>query len=127
MRTAPSFARFACAALLVLLLGLRALGSVGYMPAVEQGRLELIFCPGGEWAAAAPTMPGMDHRHGSPASEHHQCPYADAGAIPFTADSPALLPVPLLAYPGMAILALSSLVARARVQRPNQTGPPIPA
>ena len=45
MRTAPAFARFACAALLSLLLGLRLLGATGYMPGFEHGAVTIIVCP----------------------------------------------------------------------------------
>lgn len=123
LRTASLATRAALTALLVLLLGLRALGSVGFMPTVEHGRLALIVCPGGEWAEAAAAMPRMDHH--SPAHQHQTCPYAEAGAIPFAAGPAPIVPMPLLAFLLLGVFALASFAAGSQLERPRQTGPPI--
>jgi len=127
MRAAPDPIRFAWAALLALLLGLRLIGSTGYMPGVEQGRLTIIVCPGAD--ANAPLALGMAHHHrGHGGHQHDPCPYAAAGAL--GAVGPDW--TPLL---GAILFAVVVLLGRTFVlierqstrDRPPAIGPPIPA
>src|SRR5437868_13421501 len=81
MRTAPSFMRFLCAALLALRLGLRLLGATGYMPGFEHGAMTIIVCPD-----ADPDEPlALDvahHHHGQSKHKHGgACPYASASSL----------------------------------------------
>jgi len=127
MRAASTWIRAGCAALLALLLGLRLIGATGYMPAVEQGRLTIIVCPGAD--ANAPLALGMaHHHHGHAGHEHNPCPYAAAGALGAIGPDWA----PLLGAPVVAVLLLlgRTFVAVERQStrdRPPAIGPPIAA
>jgi DUF2946 family protein len=125
MRAAPSPIRFAWAALFALLLALRLIGSAGYMPGVEHGRVTIIVCPGAD--VNAPLALGTaDHHRGHGGHHHSTCPYAAAAALG------AIGPdwTPLLA---ITVFAVALLIGRrflflernATRDRPPAIGPPI--
>lgn len=126
MRAAPSPIRFAWAALLALLLGLRLIGATGYMPSVEQGRLTIIACPGADMNA--PLALGMGHHHGHMGHQHQLCPYAAAGALGAVGPdwAPLIGPVPV-AVALIPARTLLSVVRQATRDRPPAIGPPLPA
>lgn len=126
MRNAASLHRSTCAIVFAVLLALRTLGSVGYMPQLDHGRLTVMLCPDGEWASPAAPMAGMDRHQGS-SHDQRQCPYAAAAAIPFAAGSTPVVPVPLLTFALFGLVVGECLLVRSRFERPKQTGPPIPA
>jgi hypothetical protein len=127
MRAASSSIRFASAALLALLLALRLIGSTGYMPSVEQGRLTIIACPGAD--ANAPLALGMAHHHrGHAGHEHNPCPYAAAGAL--GAVGPDWAPLLGAVFFGIVLLLGRTFLfieREATRDRPPAIGPPIPA
>lgn len=128
LRTSLKWMRYWWLAGFALLLAIRLIGSAGYMPMVEHGRLTVMLCPDGEWTATAPAMPGMDRDHGSKPAHHQQCFYAAATAIPFTnANSAPLLLSILLAFAFLVARTLPSLPRSDRLERPHSTGPPLPA
>ena len=125
-RTAPSSIRFACAALFALLLGLRLVGSTGYMAAIENGRLTIIVCPDADVNAPLPLGMGH-HHHGHAGHQHNPCPYAAAGAL--GAVGPDW--TPLLAGVLFAVVLLLgrtfvSIQPQSTRDRPPAIGPPIP-
>ena len=61
MRAAPTYFRLAWAMLFALLLALRLIGSTGYMPEFEHGRLTIIVCPDAD--PNAPLALGRAHHH----------------------------------------------------------------
>jgi hypothetical protein len=125
MRAAPNPIRFGWAILLGLLLSLRLLGSTGYMPGVEQGRLTIVVCPGAD--ANAPLSLTMSHHHrGHAGHEHNLCPYAAAAALGATAPEWAPLLV-LLVFAFAFVLGRRSLFVERRHtrDRPPAIGPPI--
>src|SRR5947208_12267817 len=81
MKTAPAFARFACAALLALLLGLRLLGATGYMPGFDHGAVTIIVCPDAD--PEAPLAVAVAHHHHGHSKHKHGglCPYASASSL----------------------------------------------
>ena len=124
-RAALTMTRFAWAAVLALVLGLRLLTPAGFMPSFEQGRIAVVPCDG----MVAPPPLKMAHRghhdgHQHGKAGHQTCPYA-AGA------SPALLPLdsfagtdlPLISATAVAAFA-AAFVLRSRQDRPPSTGPP---
>ena len=127
MRASPGHIRFAWATLFALLLGLRLLGSTGYMPAFDGGRLTIIVCPDAD--ANAPLALGTTHHHhGHAKHAHDPCPYAAAGALGAVgADWPPLAAIALFA----AILLLGRtfvfIERQARRERPPSRAPPVPA
>src|SRR5258708_6456974 len=81
MRTAPSFARFLCAALLALFLGLRLLGATGYMPGLEHGVVTIVVCPDADVDAPL-AIDAAHHHHGHSKHKHRGvCPFASASSL----------------------------------------------
>ena len=128
MRTAPSFARFVCAALLGLLLALRLLGSTGYMPGFEQGAVTIVVCPDAD--VDAPLAIDLAHHHHGHSKHKHGglCPYASASSLgALGAEFCTLIGVLFFAVallPGRASLFLERNRHR---ERPPSRGPPLPA
>ena len=127
MRKAASPIRFAWAAAFALLLALRMLGSTGYMPGIEHGRLTIIVCPDAD--VNAPLALGTaHHHHGHAKHKHSVCPYAVAGAMgALGADFPPLIAA--LVFAAALMLGRSSLFVerQSRRERPPAIGPPIRA
>jgi hypothetical protein len=128
MRTAPTFARFGCAALLALLLGLRLLGATGYMPGFEHGSVTIIVCPDAE--VDAPLAIDVAHHHHGHSKHKHGgvCPYASASSLgALRVEFGALLAV--LVFAAALLLDRSFLfLERNRLrERPPSRGPPLPA
>ena len=127
MRTAPSFARFLCAALLALLLALRLLGATGFMPGLEHGAVTIIVCPDGDVDAPL-AIDIAHHTHGQSKHKHGICPYASASSLgTFGTDFAALVGV--LIFVAALLLGRTSLfLARNRLrERPPSRAPPLPA
>jgi len=127
MRKAASPIRLAWAAAFALLLSLRLLGSTGYMPAIDDGRLTIVACPDAD--ANAPFALGtMHHHHGHANHNHNVCPYAAAGAMgALGADFPPLAAALIFAAAVMIGRTFVSVERQARRERPPAIGPPIPA
>ena len=127
MRTAPSFARFVFAALLALLLGLRLLGTTGYMPGFEHGAVTIIVCPDAE--VDAPLAIDVAHHHHGHAKHKHGglCPYASASSLgALGAEFGALLAV-LIAATALLLGRTFLSVDRNRLrERPPSRAPPLP-
>jgi hypothetical protein len=120
--------RSAWAILLAAMLALHVVSSAGYMPDVSGGRLTLMLCPDGEWAAPSMAMPMGGDNHGSKPAGHRPCPYAAAAAMPFAGAAPvSLLPVDLRAFALFAPILLQSPAQQRHAARPPSTGPPLPA
>ena len=127
MKTLPTFAPFACAALLALLLGLRLLGATGYMPGFERGAAAIIVCPDAD--VDAPFAIGAAHHHGGHSKHKHGglCPYASASSLgALGAEFGALLAV-LIAAPALLIgCTFLSVERNRRRERPPSRAPPLP-
>lgn len=125
MRAAPSPVRFACAALLALLLALRLLGSTGYMPAMDHGSFAIVVCPDAD--PNAPLALGMHHHgHAKHDHNHNHCPYAAAAALGALGNDWTPLIAVLLV--GIALLlgrTFQFVDRQARRERPPAIGPPI--
>ena len=127
MRTAPSFVRFVCAALLALLLGLRLLGATGYMPAVEHGSMTIVVCPDADVDAPL-AIDTAHHHHGHSKHKHAVCPYASASSL-------GTLTMGFAALVGVLIFAAALLLGRTfrflernrACERPPSRAPPLPA
>lgn len=127
MRAASSPIRFAWAAAFALLLGLRLLGSSGFMPALDHGSLTIVACPDADLNAPL-AINVMHHHRGHMGHDHNICPYAAAAAIGAVGnDFTPLLTIALFA--GALLLGRTFLFLqrqRSR-ERPPAIGPPIPA
>jgi len=126
MRAASRPIKCAWGALLALLLALRLLGSTGYMPAIEGGKLTIIVCPDAD--TNAPLALGSGHHHGHARHDHNPCPYAAAGAL--GAIGPDWGPLIGIIIFGLALLlgrSLPFLDRAPRRERPPAIGPPFPA
>lgn len=126
MRTAPALTRSAVAVLLALLLGLRLLGSTGYMPGFDQGRMTLIVCPDAD--PNAPLALGASHHHGKMKHNNNACPYAAAAG--FGALGADFTPLIAVLVFGMALLLGRTFLFVERSnkrERPPLRGPPLPA
>lgn len=118
--------RSALAVLLALLLALRLLGSTGYMPGFDQGRMTLIVCPDAD--SNAPLSVGLSHHHGKMKHNHNACPYAAAAG--FAALGTDFAPLIAVLVFGMALLLGRTLLFIERSnkrERPPLRGPPLPA
>jgi hypothetical protein len=127
MRAASSPIRFAWAALFALLLALRLLGSAGYMPAVEHGRLAIVVCPDAD--LNAPLAIGMaHHHHGHANHDHNPCPYAAAAALGAVGPDRTPLLAPIF-FAIALLLGRTFLFGERQSTRdwPPAIGPPIPA
>ena len=120
MRSSAVF-RSATAALFALILAMRLLTPVGFMPAFEGGKLAIIECPGGN-LAPMPAMPGMRHDHRNVCQS---CPHATASGGGLI-DAPSFAAA--VAYPNEArpLLAsnVSPFVATGDHDLPPAIGPP---
>jgi DUF2946 family protein len=128
MRTTPAFARFTCAALLALLLGLRLLGATGYMPGFEHGVATIVVCPDAD--GNAPLAIGAAHHHDGHSKHKHGglCPYASASSLgALGTELGALLAV--LIFAAALLLGRDPLIAeRKRLrERPPSRAPPLSA
>ena len=131
---APAMARFGIAsqwvrtpfgALLALLLAVRLLSPVGFMPSFEHGALTIVSCPDFAPSAASPMG---HHSHGDRGKGSQPCPYA-------AASGPAALT--LVEIFAAAILLLAAMILRGGASeffrdrrhhpRPPSRAPPFPA
>jgi hypothetical protein len=130
LRSATSPLRALWLGLLAILLGLRLVGSTGYMPGMDHGSLTVIVCPNADENAPLALGAAHHHHHHHGKTEHHHgtCPYAAASAVgALGADFGPLLAVLILATAlllGRSFLFLERSNAR---ERPPTRAPPIPA
>jgi hypothetical protein len=127
MRAAASPIRFAWAMLFALLLALRLLGSAGYMPDIERGRLTIVVCPDADLNAPL-AIGSAHHHHGHGTHERNICPYAASAAL--GAVSPDWTPVQGVIVFAAALLlgsAFALVQRQSNRDRPPATGPPNPA
>jgi hypothetical protein len=125
MRTAPTFARAACAALLALLLALRLLSPAGFMPAFEHGAVTIVVCPDTGLEPAAPAA--MHHHHGK-AKHQPPCPYAAASSLgALGGDFMGLTALLALAIPLLLGRTYEFVERHSERLRPPLRGPPLPA
>lgn len=128
MRTAPAFTRFAFAALLALLLGLRLLGATGYMPGFDHGAVTIVVCPDAD--PDAPLAVDVAHHHHGDSRHKHGgiCPYASASALgALAAEFGALLAVLIFATPLLLGRIFLFLERNGLRERPPTRGPPLSA
>jgi hypothetical protein len=114
--------------LFALLLALRLLGSAGFMPDIDHGRLTIVVCPDAD--VGAPFAVGTSHHHhGHGKADRNICPYAAVAAL--GAVSPEWTPLLSTPFFTVALLLGSStfvLIARQSMrERPPAIGPPIRA
>jgi hypothetical protein len=128
MSKAPSFARFVCAALLALLLGLRLLGATGFMPGLERGAVTIVACPDAD--ANAPLAIDVAHHHHGHSKHKHDglCPYASASSLgALGAEFGTLLAVAVFAA-ALLLGCIPLFLDRTHLrERPPSRGPPLPA
>lgn len=129
MRASFSPAGFIWAALFVLLLALRTIGTTGYMPAVDHGRLSIVVCPDADPDAPLALGAGHHHHHGKTDHRHPQCPYAAAASLGALGNHWAPLLAAFLFAAALSLLGpmLASVYQEARRERPPTRGPPLPA
>jgi hypothetical protein len=128
MRTAPAFARFACAALLALLLGLRLLGATGYMLGFEHGAVKIVVCPDAD--PDAPLVIDVAHHHHGHSKHKHggTCPYASASALGALGAEFGVLLAVLICAAALMLGRTFLFLERNRLrERPPTRGPPFPA
>ncbi|HWI88487.1 MAG TPA: DUF2946 family protein [Sphingomicrobium sp.] len=128
MRTAPALKRSICALLFALLLGLRLLGTAGYMPGFDHGAVTIVACPDAD--TDAPLALDLTHHHHGHSKHKHGglCPYASASAL-------GALGPEFGAFLAVLILTAALLLGRTYLflersrthERPPLRGPPIPA
>jgi hypothetical protein len=128
VRTAPAFARFFCAALLALLLGLRLLGATGYMPGVEHGAMTIVVCPDADVNAPLAIDVGHHHRGHSEHKHGGLCPYASASSLgALGSQFGVFLAVLIFAVAVLLGHALTIRKHNRLRERPPSRGPPLPA
>jgi hypothetical protein len=101
MNSASALRRQTVTVLLALILAMRLLTPVGFMPTFDGGKLTIAECPG-DAPIPMPDMPGMRHDH---RNSCQSCPHATASggglveAQPFAVASDFLPDAPLLGGP----------------------------
>ena len=126
MRAASAHNRAICALLLALLLAVRSLAPLGFMPAFEHGSIAIVACPDADVASS--TMAMHHHHSGGHESTHQPCPYASVSA-PGLLGSDFSAPLAIVLF-GAALLIwrTSKLVANENLRtRPPARAPPFPA
>jgi hypothetical protein len=126
--TFPTFARFMCAVLFGLLLGLRLLGATGYMPGFEHGQVTIVVCPDADVDAPL-AIDVAHHHHGHSKHEHGGlCPYASASSLgALGAEFGVLLAVLIFAAAPLLGRTFLFLERNSLRERPPTRGPPLPA
>lgn len=116
------------ALLVACALAVRLMVPVGFMPAVEGGRLTLTSCSGAAPAAATPAMAGMHHEapdgrdRGKP---EMPCAFAGPGLATADAIDPVLLATAILFAFVFAVRAVALALPAAPVRwRPPLRAPP---
>jgi hypothetical protein len=119
--------RLGWAMIFALLLALRLLGSAGYMPEIEQGRLTIVVCPDAD--LNAPFAIGTSHHHhGHGKVDHNICPYAAAAALGVVDPSWTQLLIAPVFIVALLLGSRSVFAGRQSTrERPPAIGPPIPA
>lgn len=123
MRTAPTFVRASFAALFALLLAIRLIAPVGFMPAFEHGAVTIVSCPDAGMSEHAP-----GHHHGNSRTLHQPCPYAAASAADsLTSDLAPLVAVLVLSAALLLGRTFLFLERNSLRERPPTRGPPLAA
>ncbi|HEY8592704.1 MAG TPA: DUF2946 family protein [Sphingomicrobium sp.] len=120
LRSAPLVLRSVLALACALLIAVRLLSPMGFMPAFERGSVSIVACP--DYGPA----PASGHDHGDSKSTHQHCPYAAASGLDAVNVGAALV-VALLLF-GAALVqgrAFAFLERHKRRERPPSQGPPI--
>jgi hypothetical protein len=125
MKAEPIPMRFALAALLALLLGLRSLAPFGFMPAFDHGSVTIVACP--DLDAPLVTPKGHHHHSGDHKFAHKPCPYAAASALGALGNDIALVLAVLLFGAVLVGRAFLFVERQGRRERPPTRAPPIPA
>jgi hypothetical protein len=126
MRAVSTPVRFAWAALFALLLGLRLLGSTGYMPAIDRGSFEIVVCPDADLNAPLALGTMHHHHHGQAGHDHNPCPYAAAAALgALGADFIPLIAVLLVGIAPLLGRTFLFVERHSTRDRPPAIGPPI--
>ena len=111
--------------LLALLLALRLLSPVGFMPQFEHGSVTIIACPDFDPPPAPMAMPG--HHHHDPNKHFKACPYAAAAGAATSAEL-AILAALVLVAAAFLLGRSSSFLDRHRTrERPPSRAPPVVA
>jgi hypothetical protein len=128
MRIATASTRPLWAIVLGLALALRLIGSTGYMPGLDHGRLTIVVCPDADLNAPLALGSAHHHHHGPGKHAHAPCPYASASSLgALVVEFPALL-AGLIFAAALLLGRESILFARQRRrERPPPIGPPLPA
>jgi hypothetical protein len=124
MRAAQLPIRISLALLLGLLLSVRLLSPIGFMPVFARGSVAIVPCADGEPAPAGAHHDGPNHgTHG-----HEHCPYAADASPATTPDPPLFAAVPNTHAAPILSSAPSSFRGLRRLhERPPLRGPPLPA
>lgn len=126
-RAGTSSANRTCwAVALGLLLAMRLLTPVGFMPAWSGGQLQIVVCDdSGTQVGAA-----SHHEHGKKDEKklRHSCPYAAASAESFLwSPTPSVDRPQDVAAIAPISAALADLPAKRKIERPPSRAPPVPA
>jgi hypothetical protein len=108
--------------LFALVLAVRSLAPVGFMPVFDRGAVTIVACPD----ANAGAVPMMHHHHPASHGFAHSCPYAAASAL--GALGPVWAPLALALVFAVALsLGETFLVVEqhSKRERPPSRGPPI--
>jgi hypothetical protein len=126
MKVVPIPMRFALAALLALLLGVRSLAPLGFMPAFDHGSVAIVACPDLDAPLVSPA--GHHHHSGDHQFAHQPCPYAAASALgALGKDIMPLLAVLLFGAVLVGGRAFLFVERQGRRERPPSRAPPLPA
>lgn len=124
MRTAPTLTRSLCAALLALLLAVRLLAPVGFMPSFDHGAVTIVPCPDADGGA----LQMAAHHQGHSKKLHQPCPYASASGLGSLAPDLPLLVAALVLAVALLLGRTFLFLERHRThERPPLRGPPLPA
>ena len=124
MQTAATLARSCLAVAFALILAIRLLSPIGFMPAFDRGAVTIIVCPDADLAG-----PAIDQHHQEHSKRFHQpCPYASASGAGSIAVDPAPLFEVLIMSAALLLGRTFLFLERGRAyERPPLRGPPLPA
>ncbi|WP_152569583.1 MULTISPECIES: hypothetical protein [Sphingomonas] len=125
MRSASRFALLLGPAFLALLLALRLLSPVGFMPSFEHASLAIVLCDDGSGTTASPHQM---HHGGGKKADHPPCPYAAAASVAsLDHDLGQFLAVVIVAAIVLMGRSFEWIERRDVGKRPPTRAPPIPA
>lgn len=122
LRRIPLSLRVLLGLSLALLIAVRLLSPVGFMPSFEHGAVAIVACPDFD-----PPSP-MAHHHQGKTAKHQSCPYASASSLGAADDGGFTFAAVLLVGAALLLGRASDYVEEARrYRRPPLRGPPIRA